>query len=443
VKPFHEIPGVELSPVRRIKKTILGLLGSEKTNSIDLHVNTIKKHGKLVRISASSLSGNLRTLLVLVARPEDIASVLRNIGPTPYRPNMEILKTTLEERNYVSGLIWTQGEEWRSLRSRSSKQILLPNVLKHIPLINAIAEDFVDYAKKHRGVSGYLDDIHLPLTSWAFEGLVIFLLSKRLNILANPAPEVDELKRKAAEFVRGTSYMGRSLSLHKFLPTPGLMRFLRAAEFLQAWAEQCIWNNHQQTQVSNSSSDAAIGFLDQWLLDGRLSQEEIAAQLRDFFAGGIDTTSLVATVMLHELAKNPQVQDRLYEEVVSVLGPLRQLDEVSYQKLPYTKSVLKEIYRCHPISVGIPTTLANDVVLSGYRVPAGTKILPVPSALGRDPEYFEDPDVFLPERWMGGKHHPFVQVPFGFGPRACYGRRLAELELTMLLIQVILSLLCP
>ena len=107
VKPFHEIPGVELSPVRRIKKTILGLLGSEKTNSIDLHVNTIKKHGKLVRISASSLSGNLRTLLVLVARPEDIASVLRNIGPTPYRPNMEILKTTLEERNYVSGLIWT------------------------------------------------------------------------------------------------------------------------------------------------------------------------------------------------------------------------------------------------------------------------------------------------------------------------------------------------
>jgi vitamin D3 24-hydroxylase len=128
--------------------------------------------------------------------------------------------------------------------------------------------------------------------------------------------------------------------------------------------------------------------------------------------------------MLHELAKNPQVQDRLYEEVVSVLGPLRQLDEVSYQKLPYTKSVLKEIYRCHPISVGIPTTLANDVVLSGYRVPAGTKILPVPSALGRDPEYFEDPDVFLPERWMGGKHHPFVQVPFGFGPRACYGQHL-------------------
>ena len=97
--------------------------------------------------------------------------------------------------------------------------------------------------------------------------------------------------------------MGRSLSLHKFLPTPGLMRFLRAAEFLQAWAEQCIWNNHQQTQVSNSSSDAAIGFLDQWLLDGRLSQEEIAAQLRDFFAGGIDTVRATACLSLKALFK--------------------------------------------------------------------------------------------------------------------------------------------
>ena len=74
----------------------------------------------------------------------------------------------------------------------------------------------------------------------------------------------------------------------------------------------------------------------------------------------------------------------------------------------------------------------------GYTIPAGTVCAFNYFGLSFDPRYFKDPTVFNPDRWShdSDKIHPFASLPFGFGPRGCYGRRIAELELHLLLTRI-------
>ena len=124
-----------------------------------------------------------------------------------------------------------------------------------------------------------------------FAGIAVFLLNKRLGVFHNPTQDLVELQKKASDFIKGTSYMGKGLGLHKFIPTPGRMKFLKSVEYLDSWSEQCISTAKDRIAASGSNSDITFGFLDQWLLEGKLTNAEIVALLRDFFAGGIDTVS--------------------------------------------------------------------------------------------------------------------------------------------------------
>lgn len=83
----------------------------------------------------------------------------------------------------------------------------------------------------------------------------------------------------------------------------------------------------------------------------------------------------------------------------------------------------------------------KDVVFSGYNVPKGTVVFADFYITGRNPNYFEEPEKFKPERWLKkGEGHPYGSLPFSFGPRMCLGRRVAELELWVLMIKVSLKL---
>jgi len=146
------------------------------------------------------------------------------------------------------------------------------------------------------------------------------------------------------------------------------------------------------------------------------------------------------------LAKNPEKQARLREEVMKVLpNKNSEFTEASMKNVPYLRACIKESQRLHPLIVGNARVLARDAVLSGYRVPAGTYVNIVPlNALTRD-EYFPQASEFLPERWLRSPKdseskcpanelkstNPFVFLPFGFGPRMCVGKRIVEMELEL------------
>ena len=143
------------------------------------------------------------------------------------------------------------------------------------------------------------------------------------------------------------------------------------------------------------------------------------------------------------------VQERLHEELMLHVGPPGSpVTPTCLSNLHYLKACIKESQRLAPLAPQNGRALPIDVVIQGYRIPAGTLIMVEHEYVSTSPKYFSDPLVFRPERWIrtdkrrganDEKVDPFMVLPFGFGPRMCVGRRFAEQELWIGLIKIIHS----
>lgn len=118
--------------------------------------------------------------------------------------------------------------------------------------------------------------------------------------------------------------------------------------------------------------------------------------------------------------------------------------------MPYLRACIKEGLRITSITPGNFRLTTKDLVLSGYRVPRGTGVLMGVLELSNSDEYFAHSAQFIPERWLkpdtdaetqscpeARSRNPFVYLPFGFGPRTCIGKRIAELEMETLLARLL------
>lgn len=169
-----------------------------------------------------------------------------------------------------------------------------------------------------------------------------------------------------------------------------------------------------------------------------LSETDIVAQCMSFFVAGFDTTSALMCFMAHELAINPDIQDRLYEEIITVQRTLddKSLTHDQLDQLVYMDMVIAETLRkWTPIGIfDRTTTRPTELHLSNGKslhLKIGEGILIPPLGLHWDPKYWSDPNTFDPERFNKNnvKHiTPGTYIPFGLGPRVCIGQRFALME---------------
>ena len=178
---------------------------------------------------------------------------------------------------------------------------------------------------------------------------------------------------------------------------------------------------------------------------GKLTKDDLLASVIDVLFAGVDTTSNTMQWVLYMMAKNPDKQDILRQEVLSVLGDTTLATPTTLAQMPYLKAWVRETLRLYPVLCAIPRRPAEDIVLSGYLIPAGkTQVEFLTHVMSRDEKLFEDAEAFRPERWLRKKDsiptdtaEAFSSIPFGFGTRMCIGRRIAELELHLLLARIV------
>lgn len=161
----------------------------------------------------------------------------------------------------------------------------------------------------------------------------------------------------------------------------------------------------------------------------KLTDEEIMAETTTFLFAGHDTTSSALAWLLWVLAKHQDVQERLYQEIMSVLGD-REAPTIAEirEKLPYLDIVTKESLRLYAT---IPTTSRNlddDLVVNGLVIPKYTEVKIMHFAVHRSEKYWKDPLVFRPERFLEDTITPYSYIPFSAGSRSCVGQVFAQLE---------------
>ena len=122
----------------------------------------------------------------------------------------------------------------------------------------------------------------------------------------------------------------------------------------------------------------------------------------DSMVAGVDTTGNAASILLYDLASNPDKQEKLHQEIVKVTGKTGQMTEASLTELRYLKACIAESLRLNPIVHITSRTSQEDMVLGGYKIPKGSFVVRNNAVTTRDTSYFDNPEKFLPERWIRG-----------------------------------------
>nr|AYV88862.1 cytochrome P450 oxidase CYP76A54 [Polygala tenuifolia] len=173
-----------------------------------------------------------------------------------------------------------------------------------------------------------------------------------------------------------------------------------------------------------------------------ISEKEINIFILEIFMAGGETTSSTIEWALTELLCNPQVMGKAKAELAQVVGSKRNVEESDIENLPYLQAVIKETMRLHPpIPLLVPRRAIQDTQFMGYDIPKDTQVFVNAWAIGRDPDVWEDPISYKPERFLGSKIDYKGQhcelIPFGAGRRMCAGVPLAHRSLNFILGSVL------
>ncbi|KAM7280419.1 hypothetical protein ACFE04_007553 [Oxalis oulophora] len=182
----------------------------------------------------------------------------------------------------------------------------------------------------------------------------------------------------------------------------------------------------------------------------KLNEGEIVTLCSEFLDAGTDTTSTALQWIIANLVKYPQIQERLFIEINSVMADKEEKGEVKeeyLQKMPYLKAVILEGLRRHPPGhFVLPHKVTEDVVLNGYRLPENGTVNFMVAEMGWDPKVWENPMEFKPERFLNDEvfditgSREIKMMPFGAGRRICPGYGLAMLHLEYFVANLVWNL---
>ncbi|KAJ9158738.1 hypothetical protein P3X46_024295 [Hevea brasiliensis] len=164
----------------------------------------------------------------------------------------------------------------------------------------------------------------------------------------------------------------------------------------------------------------------------KISRNHMKAFFLDLFFAGTDTSANTMQWIMAELINHPKVFSKLREEIESVVGTNRLVEESDIPNLHYLQAVVKETMRLHPLVPAIPRECREDCKIEGYDIPKETVVWINVYSIMRDPKLWNNPNEFCPERFLQEhenqkeiKRQNFSFLPFGGGRRMCPGSHLA------------------
>lgn len=164
--------------------------------------------------------------------------------------------------------------------------------------------------------------------------------------------------------------------------------------------------------------------------------EDLVNDMLSLTFAGYDTTAHTLAFCFSELARHPEIQEQLFEQVHAVLGPAP-VDPASItadklSQIPLLTAVYRETMRKYPAVAFIPVHVNHDTIVDGVVVPSGAEIWCNLRGLQMNQDVFPNPHEFDPYRWIrkdDDKQHEFPDLSFTLGPHSCLGKNLAILEL--------------
>ncbi|EIN04046.1 cytochrome P450 [Punctularia strigosozonata HHB-11173 SS5] len=327
-------------------------------------------------------------------------------------------------------------EDWRLMRKAANSILTPQSAAKHVPIQRAESFQLV------------YDLLHTPERAWwhlrrTSNSVALSILYGRrapryesddLSVLFDVVDLVGELLDP------GAHPPVDMFPILKYVPERWA-RWKTMVKRLRSMQRALYFRLLQQSEdrVTNSEASEDEPFIDKVVrrqADYGLNRERTAYLGGTLVEAGSDTSASFMQSFVLLIAAFPDAQKRLHEEMDRVVGSKRVPEYDDFDNLPYLQATIKEVHRYRPVApLGLPHAALEDLTYDGYLIPRGSAIIVNMWGIYHNPDVYDDPEMFNPERYLKSEFgtKPDVDpsyfkhtMPFGFGRRICPGRHLVD-----------------
>ncbi|MET0285214.1 MAG: cytochrome P450 [Polyangiales bacterium] len=371
-----------------------------------------REHGDVFRLRVGGQD------LLVIAHPDLLQQVLVS------KRHSYVKGRSYDAVRTIAGdsLLTLEGETWRARRTLAQPAF-------HRQSLEKLTQIMVDTGARYfSGLErrcGTPLDMHQEMVRLTLDVVVDTLFGR--GTIESSQISFDTLNQ-ALELV---SLSVSGVQLPAWVPTPHNLKLQRTVRALND-------NVFQIIRIARERGEE--GTLLSMLLDERdehgqpLSDQALRDEVITFVLAGHETTALTLTWFFALLEHRPEVLAHMRDEVDQVLGG----DAPTFATLPklvYVRQVVDEVLRLRPPGAMIGRNAIEADELGGYHVAPGQVVTPFIWAAHRHPDFWDQPERFMPER--AKPRHPAAYLPFSVGPRTCIGNSFALFEAVILLAQLI------
>ncbi|XP_013140392.1 PREDICTED: cytochrome P450 6B5-like isoform X2 [Papilio polytes] len=338
-------------------------------------------------------------------------------------------------------LFHADGDTWRVLRNRFTPVFTSGKLKNMLYLMTERGEQFVDYVENLRAKQSE-QPIHVLVQKFTMATISACAFGLDLD------EDMYKTLNRIDKMIFTPSY-ARELDMMY----PGILEKLNSSIFPNFVND--FFSNLSQTVIKQRGGiptnrkdfmDLILELRQQKTIEGtkkldneklrivELTDSVIAAQAFVFYAAGYETSASTMTYLFYELAKHPEIQDKVIAEIDEVVN--RYDGEISYDclnEMTYLQQVFDETLRKYPIVDPLQRNAQADYTIPGTNVTIkkGQTVLINSMGIHYDPKHYPNPEKFDPDRFSTENEknrHSCAYLPFGTGPRNCIGMRFAKVQ---------------
>ncbi|XP_050355247.1 cytochrome P450 6k1-like [Nymphalis io] len=378
--------------------------------------------------------GSLLTPALYIRDPVNIQHVLTTnfnaFSHRAFNPN--------EEDVLANNILFLNGKKWQLVRQSLTPLFTSSKLKSMYYIMEKSAQDYIAYLKDNPNLTKGDTFNNLSTFCCAAIGAAVFGVTTK-SIFKSPFLSVAHKAFKPT-FLRNIQFTIANVSTSMF-KTLNIKFFKEFEPFFIGAIKQTLRQRERENVKKHDFADICVSIQSKGTLKDLATgfkleptDELLAAQAFFFFIAGVEPTAFAMFATLIELGRNPEIQQRLHEEIDETFEKYdNKLTFDVIVGMNYLDMVMSEAMRLHPPIGFLSRVCTEDTVLpvGNIKIDKGTKVFTPIYELHHDPKYHPDPEVFNPERFSRENLKTMLDItfqPFGKGNRICVGMRYAQLQ---------------
>lgn len=369
----------------------------------------MEKYGDMVALAPQ---------LYLMASPHAFKHILKT-HETEYSKNNE----TYARFKYVFGesLIVTEGPRWKQHRELLQVAFNRQRLSEYAYMMVQSAEQHIQHWKQNQ-----IQEVNIV------SEIKHLTLSIAFKVFCNHSLSLEDSIMLRQSVLTGLKGLSENALLARWFPNHSNRYFFKSIGKINKLLKELIQKRRLALQSLTISPPLDLLSL---LVSSSLEDTAILDELKTMILTSHETTACALAWCWHLLNQYPEYRLLMEEEIEKVIGK-RTPNLEDCNALPITKAIFLETLRLYPSIWCLFRTATKDDHIQGYSIPKNSRCLLNIHALHRNPNYWENPDIFYPPRFLGEastQRHPYAFLPFSLGSHTCIGSHFAMTEGILLL----------